>query len=98
MAFRLSKWLGRTPESRLHIQNSYDLWHAKQKIDLSEIEPLEFQGSGGVRDALNVSQSEFAMMIGVSVRTLQNWTRKKKTRWTCKSLVTCCLKKSQSGT
>ena len=26
-----------------------------------------------VRKALSVSQSEFAMMIGVSVRTLQNW-------------------------
>ena len=26
-----------------------------------------------VRKTLNVSQSEFAMMIGVSVRTLQNW-------------------------
>lgn len=26
-----------------------------------------------VREALNVSQSEFALMIGVSVRTLQNW-------------------------
>lgn len=26
-----------------------------------------------VRDSLHVSQSEFALMIGVSVRTLQNW-------------------------
>ncbi len=26
-----------------------------------------------VRDNLNVSQDEFALMIGVSVRTLQNW-------------------------
>jgi len=26
-----------------------------------------------VRDKLNVSQSEFALMIGVSVSTLQNW-------------------------
>ena len=26
-----------------------------------------------VRETLHVSQSEFAMMIGVSVRTLQNW-------------------------
>jgi putative transcriptional regulator len=26
-----------------------------------------------VRDKLNVSQDEFALMIGVSVRTLQNW-------------------------
>ena len=26
-----------------------------------------------VRDTLHVSQNEFALMIGVSVRTLQNW-------------------------
>jgi putative transcriptional regulator len=26
-----------------------------------------------VRENLNVSQNEFALMIGVSVRTLQNW-------------------------
>ncbi|MBU1054454.1 MAG: helix-turn-helix domain-containing protein [Proteobacteria bacterium] len=26
-----------------------------------------------VREKLNVSQSEFALMIGVSIRTLQNW-------------------------
>ncbi|NLD36675.1 MAG: helix-turn-helix domain-containing protein [Desulfatiglans sp.] len=26
-----------------------------------------------IRKKLNVSQNEFAMMIGVSVRTLQNW-------------------------
>jgi len=26
-----------------------------------------------VREKLDVSQSEFALMIGVSVRTLQNW-------------------------
>jgi len=26
-----------------------------------------------VRKSLSVSQAEFAMMIGVSVRTLQNW-------------------------
>ena len=26
-----------------------------------------------VRESLHVSQSEFALMIGVSVRTLQNW-------------------------
>lgn len=26
-----------------------------------------------IRKKLNISQNEFAMMIGVSVRTLQNW-------------------------
>lgn len=40
MALRLSKCLGRSPESWLLMQDSYDLWQAKQSIDLSEIEPL----------------------------------------------------------
>ena len=29
-----------------------------------------------IRDKLNVSQSEFAQMLGISVRTLQNWEQK----------------------
>ena len=40
MALRLSKCLGRSPESWLLMQDSYDLWQAKQNVDLSEIEPL----------------------------------------------------------
>ena len=40
MALRLSKCLGRSPESWLGMQDSYDLWQAKQNIDLSGIEPL----------------------------------------------------------
>lgn len=40
MALRLSKCLGRSPESWLLLQDSFDLWQAKQSIDLSEIEPL----------------------------------------------------------
>jgi putative transcriptional regulator len=35
-----------------------------------EIKPPEIKL---VRENLNVSQKEFALMIGVSVRTLQNW-------------------------
>ena len=40
MALRLSKCLGRSPESWLFMQDSYDLWQAKQNVDLSDIEPL----------------------------------------------------------
>ena len=35
-----------------------------------EIRPPDIKN---VREKLNVSQNEFALMIGVSVRTLQNW-------------------------
>ena len=35
MALKLSKVLGRSPESWLLMQDNYDLWQAKQVIDLS---------------------------------------------------------------
>ena len=41
-----------------------------------EIKPAEIKS---VRDKLNLSQNEFAMMTGVSVRTLQNWERGRRT-------------------
>lgn len=40
MALRLSKTLGRSPESWLTMQNNYDLWRAKQKLNLDEVEKL----------------------------------------------------------
>ncbi len=42
MALRLSKCIGRSPESWLAMQDMYDLWQAKLRIDLSDIEPLTF--------------------------------------------------------
>ena len=42
MALRLSKVLGRTPESWLSMQDSYELWRARKKINLSDIQPLKF--------------------------------------------------------
>ena len=41
MALRLSKCLGGSAESWLHIQDSYGLWHAKQNVDLLEVEPIQ---------------------------------------------------------
>ncbi len=40
MALRLSKCLGRTPESWLAMQDNYNLWHVKSEVDLSNIQPL----------------------------------------------------------
>ena len=37
MALRLSKALGRSPESWLAMQDQYDLWHAQQRVDLQEV-------------------------------------------------------------
>lgn len=37
MALRLSKALGRSPESWLAMQYNHDLWHAKQRVDLDGV-------------------------------------------------------------
>ena len=41
MALRLSKTLGRSAESWLAMQDNYDLWRARHKIDLQAVEKLE---------------------------------------------------------
>jgi len=42
----------------------------QEQSRIHEIKPPDIKR---VREKLNVSQDEFALMIGVSVRTLQNW-------------------------
>jgi addiction module HigA family antidote len=37
MALRLSKALGRSPESWLALQNNYDLWQARQHVKLERV-------------------------------------------------------------
>lgn len=37
MALRLSKALGRSPESWLSMQYNYDLWQARQRVDLGRV-------------------------------------------------------------
>jgi len=41
MALRLSKALGRSPESWLSMQDSYDLWVAKQNIELDTVNKIK---------------------------------------------------------
>ncbi|MCH7516223.1 MAG: HigA family addiction module antidote protein [Bacteroidetes bacterium] len=40
MALRLSKTLGRSPESWLIMQNNFNLWHARQRLNLDRVEKL----------------------------------------------------------
>jgi antitoxin HigA-1 len=42
MALRLSKALGRTPESWLAMQDLYDLWQARQVVDLKSVRKISF--------------------------------------------------------
>lgn len=42
MAVRLSAVLGRSPESWLRLQESYDLWHANQKVDTQNLDRIDF--------------------------------------------------------
>lgn len=45
MALRLSKALGRSPESWLALQDNYDLWQARQSINLDGVEHIEFHAA-----------------------------------------------------
>lgn len=42
MALRLSKAIGRSPESWLAMQDNYDLWQLKQKVNLDKVMTVEF--------------------------------------------------------
>lgn len=43
MALRLSKALGRSPESWLTMQDRYDLWQAKKQVKLSKVHKIKLQ-------------------------------------------------------
>jgi addiction module HigA family antidote len=45
MALRLSKALGRSPESWMAMQDNYDLWHAKRDADLSAVQKVKFEAA-----------------------------------------------------
>ena len=45
MALRLSKALGRTPETWLIMQGMYDLWRAKKNINLRNVHAISFEVS-----------------------------------------------------
>ena len=41
MALRLSKCIGRSPESWLAMQHNHDLWQARKRVDLSGVEAIK---------------------------------------------------------
>ncbi|SCZ58467.1 HigA family addiction module antitoxin [Thiohalomonas denitrificans] len=43
MALRLSKTLGRSPESWLAMQDQYDLWCARRNMNLDGVETMQFE-------------------------------------------------------
>lgn len=45
MALRLAKTLGRSPESWLALQTNYDLWRARQTLDLANVKPMDFDAA-----------------------------------------------------
>ena len=45
MALRLSKALGRSPESWLAMQNLHDLWQVKQRVDLRTVDKVRFSAA-----------------------------------------------------
>ena len=44
MALRLSKAVGRSPESWLAMQDAHDLWKTRRRVDLTRITRLELAG------------------------------------------------------
>ena len=42
MAIRLSAVLGGSPESWLHLQENYDLWKAKEKVNTEKLNCIDF--------------------------------------------------------
>lgn len=45
MALRLSKALGRSPESWLAMQHNYDLWQAKKSANLTDVQKIKFEAA-----------------------------------------------------
>ena len=45
MALRLSKALGRSPESWLLMQDQYNLWHAKKNVDLRQVKKIKLNAA-----------------------------------------------------
>ena len=45
MALRLSKSLGRSPESWLAMQDAYDLWQAKKRIKLGSVHKININAA-----------------------------------------------------
>ena len=45
MALRLSRVLGRSPESWLAMQDKYDLWLTDKKLNLNNLQPLTFDAA-----------------------------------------------------
>ena len=45
MALRLSKALGRSPESWLAMQDQYDLWQARKSVDLKDVKKVNLSAA-----------------------------------------------------
>ncbi len=46
MALRLSKALGRSAESWMIMQDNFDLWQARQRVDLEKVQRVELNLAG----------------------------------------------------
>ena len=45
MALRLSKALGRSPESWLALQDQYDLWQVRKSVDLKDVKKVNLSAA-----------------------------------------------------
>ncbi|MDQ2070317.1 MULTISPECIES: HigA family addiction module antitoxin [Natronospira] len=45
MALRLSRVIGRSPESWLAMQDAHDLWLARNQLDVEKLKPFDFEAA-----------------------------------------------------
>ncbi len=57
MALRLSKAIGRSPESWLAMQDNYDLRQARKSANLSRVRKIRFEANAQVRDPVCLNWS-----------------------------------------
>jgi addiction module HigA family antidote len=43
MALRLSRVIGRSPESWLSMQDAHDLWMVRRSVDIDQLQPFDFE-------------------------------------------------------
>lgn len=59
MALRLAKTIGRSPESWLAMQDAYDLWAARQNVNLQRVGKLKLAATDNSSTPLNGSDLGF---------------------------------------
>jgi len=77
MALRLSKALGRSPESWLTMQQRHDLWLARQRVDLEKVEQVRLTPIDHFEELAARTEKRFAHegVTATDVKNAVKWAR-----------------------